>query len=173
MQRVAVDASVLINFLIVGKVGLLGALPGLEFFVPEQVRAEVRRPAQVQLLDQELEAGSVQALGDMAPDELVTYGSLRGTFGPGESACLAVAAARGWLVACDERRGFPNRARQLLGEGRLLTTPALLVLTIRGGQLSVAEADRIKARLETARFKMPFESFGDHPDVKLSRSVSG
>ncbi len=173
MQRVAVDASVLINFLIVGKVGLLGALPALEFIVPEQVRAEVRRPAQVQLLGQELEKGVVRALGDMAPGELATYASLRGTFGPGESACLAVAAARSWLVACDERRGFPNRARQLLGDGRVLTTPALLVLAIREGQLSVAEADRVKAQLETARFKMPFESFGRHPDVRLRRNGRG
>ena len=165
MQRVALDASVLINFLIVGKVGLLGALPGLEFIVPEHVRAEVRRPAQVQLLGEELERGGVKVLGGMTRGELTAYSALRETFGPGESACLSVATARGWLVACDERRAFANRARQLLGEGRLLTTPALLVLAIREGQLSVAEADRIKAQLETARFKMPFESFRDLPTV--------
>lgn len=158
MQRLAADASVLINFLIVCKIGPLGALPGLEFIDPAQVMSEVRRLAEAQLLRQELEDETVRALGGMAPEELVTYASLREDFGPGESACLAVSAARGWLVACDERGGFPKRVSQFLGEGRRLTTPALLVLAIREGQLGIAGADRIKEQLGAARFMMPFES---------------
>jgi hypothetical protein len=48
-----------------------------------------------------------------------------------------------------------------LGEQRLLTTPGILLASIRAGQLTVDEADRIKQRLEALRFRMSFDSFGE------------
>jgi hypothetical protein len=39
---VALDASVLINFLVVAKVGLLSSLPGFGFVVPDRKRESAR-----------------------------------------------------------------------------------------------------------------------------------
>ena len=70
-----------------------------------------------------------------------------------------MAAARGWMVASDERRRFRREVVARLGEGRLVTTAGLLVLAIRAGLLSVEEADHAKAVLEQHRFRMTFASF--------------
>jgi hypothetical protein len=64
-------------------------------------------------------------------------------------------------VASDERRVFLREARQRLGGGRIINTPGLLVLAIRRGSLTVAEADRAKATLETRSFTMRFKSFAE------------
>lgn len=173
MIGVAVDASVLINFLIVAKVGLLASLPGLRFVVPEEVVAEIRRPEQVQALARALEAGSVCTLDAMSPRELETLTRLNTTLGSGEAACLAVAESRNWFVACDEKRAFLRQATRLLGEGRLLDTPTLLMLGIREGLISVREADLVKAELEKASFTMSFDSFRDLPEVRQWLSLQG
>src|SRR5215470_3847723 len=78
----------------------------------------------------------------------LSYAELRRIMGQGEAACLAMAAARGWMVASDERRWFRREAVAHLGEGRLVTTAGLLVLAIRAGFLSMEEADHTKAVLE-------------------------
>ena len=52
-------------------------------------------------------------------------------------------------------------ARERIGEGRILNTPGILLLAIRAGLLSVDEADVLKARLETHRYRMKFDSFRD------------
>ena len=72
-----------------------------------------------------------------------------------------MAEQRGWLVAVDERGRFLRMARERIGEGRILNTPGILLLAIRAGLLSVDEADGLKARLETERYRMKFDSFRD------------
>lgn len=44
LTMVALDASVLINFLILNRVGILADLPGYRFVVLDAVEQEVRRP---------------------------------------------------------------------------------------------------------------------------------
>jgi hypothetical protein len=81
--------------------------------------------------------------------------------GRGEAASLAFAVTRGSYVASDERRVFLREARQRLGEGRIIDTPGLPVLAIRRQKLTVDDADRAKATLETHRFTMRFDSFAN------------
>jgi predicted nucleic acid-binding protein len=81
--------------------------------------------------------------------------------GRGEAACLAMAEARGWLVASDEKRRFRREVIARLGEGRLVTTAGLFVMAIRAGTLSVEEADQAKEVLQRYRFRMTFRSFRD------------
>lgn len=93
-------------------------------------------------------------------DELAVFVELRPFLGLGESACLALAQARGWSIASDEKRVFSREARRRLGEGRILTTPDLFVAAIRCGALSVEDADGAKRLLETHRFRLKgFGSF--------------
>jgi predicted nucleic acid-binding protein len=159
--RVVTDACVLINFGLVDRLDLLGGLVGFDFLLPEPVLAEIRRPDLQQRLQRALERGQLHLIefGDF--ETLSVFAELRRVMGRGEAACLAVAAARGWLVASDERRAFLRTAQQRLGSGRILNTPGLFVLAIRAGLITVAEADDAKRRLEEQRFRMRFSSFRD------------
>lgn len=160
-RRVALDSSVLINFLRVDRLDLLATLPGYEFVVPEQVVLEITYPEQAPVLEKALERGLLRKEISTAPDEIARYAEFKRVMGRGEAACLAIAATRGWSVAADEGGRFRRLATERLGRGRILNTPGILVLSIRAGHLTIEEADELKARLERQRFKMAFPSFRD------------
>jgi predicted nucleic acid-binding protein len=161
LRVVVLDASVLLNFLSLGQVDLLTRLDGLTFVVPAEVAEEITRPEQRRQLDEATSGAQIGAAVLDRPEELELRNDLQRVMGRGEAACLALATARGWLVACDEKRAFRRRATALLGERRLFTTPGLLLLAIRQGLIAVDQADEIKLLLERHRFKMAFRSFRD------------
>lgn len=160
-EVVVADANVLINFIHVGKLSVLGELPGYRFVVPEQVLVEVDEASQRATLQAALQAGVLREERITRPDLLLIYAELCQALGPGESACLVIAAENGWRIASDDRRRLPAEARARLGPGRLLTTPDLMLSAIRAGLMSVEEADAAKALLEQRRFRMRFRSFRD------------
>jgi len=160
-RSVVVDANVLINLIQVHHLDLLGGLPGWRFLVPPEVEAEIRDPNQSKGLREGIEKGVIERISLQTMTELAIYGDLVRFLGKGEAACLALAQPRGWCVASDERRAFLRQAEERLGQGRVLTTPGILVLAIREGLLSVEEADHLKDRLERCRFRMRFRSFRD------------
>jgi len=159
VRIVVADASVLINFIHVDLLSLLGRLDGFEFLVPEQVIEEISRPGQAAKLAAALEAGHLIRVVSTDPGEIQSYAELHDVMGRGEAACLAIAEARGWWVACDERGRFLRHLRDRLGPGRVVNTPGLFILAIRAGLLTFKEADRLKVVLEEHRFKMRFTSF--------------
>jgi predicted nucleic acid-binding protein len=156
---VITDTSVLINLVHTGHLRLLGSTPGLRFLISEEVLAEVQDPGQRAVVDGALADGFLERATIETAEELAAYAELTQVLGPGESACLALATKRGWLIACDERRVFLREARARIGEGRLINTPGLYVLWIRCGLVTVAEADEAKRILEGRRFRMAFSSF--------------
>ncbi len=156
---VVADTSVLINFLHMRRLDMLGASVGIRALVPADVIAELEDPTQRDAIESGLRDSELFAAGDLTTTELEAYARLHATLGAGESAALAVAHSRGAHVACDERRGFLREANALLGPGRVVNTPGLILNAIHLGRLGVDEADELKAFLETRRFKMRFESF--------------
>jgi len=161
-RTVVLDASVVINLIHVGRLDLLGKIEGYEFVVPEQVIAlEVTYPEQAKLLSEALAAGWVRGVESADTVEMALYAELSGVMGKGEAACLAMAAHRGWLVACDEGGRFRREAEARIGRGRIVNTPGIIVLAIRRGLLTVEDADAIKSVLEQQRYKMGFRSFRD------------
>lgn len=155
------DASVLINFLLIERLDLLEGLPGFAFLVPDEVVAEVTRPAQRELLDGRLGTPTLRRARVAGVGELALYAELRRRWGRGESACLAIALERGLGIACDERGGFLNLLRARIGEARITNTPGLLLSAVRSGLLRIGEADQLKDELEQHRFRMVFSSFRD------------
>jgi predicted nucleic acid-binding protein len=129
--------------------------------VTPDVLAEIVLPDQKQEVENAVAAGilRVEALSD--PDAFALFGELRRLMGVGEAASLSLAINKGWAIASDEKKAFRREALARLGPRRILTTPGLYVLAIRGGVLSVEGADRDKATLEACRFKMAFASFRD------------
>lgn len=162
VRTVVLDASVVINLIHAGRLDLLGKIEGYEFVVPDQVIAlEVTYPEQAKALSAALEAGWVRRAETTDTVEMELYAELSAVMGKGEAACLAMAAHRRWLLACDEGGRFLREATYRLGSDMLLNTPGILLLAIRRGVLSVEEADGIKAMLAQRRYAMPFASFRD------------
>jgi predicted nucleic acid-binding protein len=157
---VLADTSVIVNLAIVERLDLLRALP-YAFRVPDEVIDEVRRPEQCRLVAEALDAGYVERVQVTGIAVLEHFRDLRHHLGPGEAACLALASARAWKVACDEKRWFRREALRLLGEGGLIDTPGLFLLAIRRGYWTASDADRAKEVLERNRFRMRFRSFHD------------
>ncbi|OWQ88403.1 hypothetical protein CDN99_16215 [Roseateles aquatilis] len=156
---VITDANVLTNFIHIGRLDLPGGLAAHRFAVPEEVIQEVDDPGHARALCAALEAKHLERLTINQSDTLALFAQLRTSMGKGEAACLAVAARHGHAVASDEKRRFRRMAIELLGEGRLLRTEDLILQAIRGGQISVGEADAFKSRLAERRYAMNFPSF--------------
>jgi predicted nucleic acid-binding protein len=133
----------------------------MDFVVADEVYEEVRRPEQREVLDAALAAGAWTRESLIEPAAIELFADLAMKIGRGEAASLALAVTRGCLVASDERKVFLREARHRLGEGRIVNTPGLLVVAIQRGTLTVAEADAMKAVLETRNFKMKFGSFAE------------
>lgn len=155
------DANVLINLIHVRRLDLLGSLAVHDFVVPPEVEAEIREPEQAEALAKAFDDGDVARRTFAGTAELTSYAELIRSLGRGEAACLAMAEAHGWHIASDERRRFRRLAEERLGPGRLLTTPHIYVLAIRGGLMTTEDADKDKVLLEGRRFKMRFGSFRD------------
>lgn len=159
VATVALDASVLINFLILNRMGILSDLPGYRFVVLDAVEQEVRRPQQQLTLTRAFEQGFVDHAGAANPGELEVFADHRRVMDLGEAACLAAAEVRGWMLASDERRLFRTIALGRIGEDRILTTPAILVLAVKAGVIAVEELRESKEELERNRFRAPLEAF--------------
>ena len=159
LATVALDASVLINFLILNRVDVLANLPGYRFVVLDAVELEVLRPQQQAVLVAAFEQRLLFRVGAAIPDELEIFAERRRTMGLGEAACLAAAEARGWMLASDERRAFRRIARGRIGDSRILTTPGILVLAVRGGVISVEDLRGVAEELERNRFRVPVGAF--------------
>lgn len=158
---VVTDANVVINFIHVGMLPDLPRMVNIDFLVTDEVYEEIIRPEQRQTLDAALGAGTWTRESMTDPASIALFASLAAVMGRGEASSLALAVTHRCLVASDERRVFLREARRRLGENRIVDTPGLLLLAIRRGTLTVSDADRAKALLETRNFKMRFRSFAD------------
>lgn len=107
VATVALDASVLINFLILDGLGILAVVPGFRFVVLDAVEHEVLRPGQQSTLAGGFQQRFVDRAGAATPRELEIFAAHRRVMGLGEAACLVAAEARGWNLASGERRLSP------------------------------------------------------------------
>src|SRR6266542_585677 len=155
---VVCDACVLINFLLVGRPDLLTANKHYRFIMTEHVSAEVTDLAQAEQLQSCVVSGGLETTAVTDLEELALFAELTRVLGSGEAAAIAVAFHRDLAIATDDRRSLAEVQRRL-GPGRALTTPGILLGSVRAGTLTVEEADDIKAELERQRFRMSFSSF--------------
>lgn len=157
--NVCTDACVIINFAHVSRLDLLGQIQDMIFHAPQEVLNEVSEPGQTKKVEEALHKGALRRLQIVAVEELQSVAEYVEQFGKGESACLAVAIHRQWVVATDETKDR-RFSREIASKRiKLINTPGILLKALRQGLLSVQAADLIKAELEGNRFKMSFKSF--------------
>lgn len=163
-RRVVVaDANVLINLMHVDRLGFCGALPGLEFVVPDHVVAEVEDQTQKALLADAIARGTLREVSVTDLAALTLFAELTQWIGRGEAACIALCADADWLIASDEKKRFRREADARLGPDRVIGTADFYRLAIKAQLLTVEEADQDKKTLESHRFRLPFASFRDLP----------
>lgn len=159
---IVLDASILLNFVKVGRIDLLGALDSSVLLL-DQVRAEVVRPAQSQVVTEAITAGimTLESVTNIA--EVTLFADLRadGRLGAGECAVLAVALHRHWVAGLQDKRARAEgrRRRRAL---RLCGTEDLMVTLLRSGAVTLAEADQLLVEWATQhRFRLKIASFGE------------
>lgn len=160
-----VDASVLINFLRVDRLGLLAGSSAWQFHIVDDVRVEITEPDQANTVDLAIAAGLLQPLSLVDVAELSVYARLSrtagGGLGRGEAASITVAGERRLVLAIDDRKAR-RMARTLYPGVRLIDTADIVVAAIRAQFIPVAEADNLKHEWATRHgFKLPFDSFAD------------
>ncbi len=155
---VLLDSCVLINLMLAGRTDLLQNLGRFDFRITTEVKEEIRREDQHDELEYLLAHGHliVEPITDI--DVVLDIERLKTRLCSGEASCIALARKTGWHVATDDKRAC-EITRTALGEGRLMTTPGLVLTAIRAGLLTVEEADSIRTRLMESRFRMSFGSF--------------
>ena len=161
LATVALDASVLLSFLILNRVAILAILPDYHFVVLDAVEQEVQRPEQQIVLVDAFEENLIDRAGPATPEELAIFAAHRKVLGLGEAACLAAAEQRGWILASDERGVFRRIACERIGEARTLTTPSILALAVRVSVIRAGELRDAKTKLERNRLRMPPGTFDD------------
>lgn len=159
-----VDTSVLINFLCIDRMDLI-ARHSHSFVVTEHVAEEVtnyysdeRRRLDsafksAVLREERVEAGilATSPASSATPERL----------GLGERSAIALAVAKGWQLAIDDRRAA-KEALKISPMLRIVTTQDLVVSMIRENLLNIAEADDMKHLWSTQyRFHLRIESFAD------------
>jgi predicted nucleic acid-binding protein len=167
------DTSVLINFALIGRLDLFRGLGGVQVLVSPLVRAEVLRPDESALVEEAIQDGALRMIEPTHEEESRTI-DIRAAYrlGPGESECMALAAARGCHVACDEKGGrFRDAVSTILGPGKILNTPAIVVLALRQGSLTLAEADEFIEVWRRNRYEVEFSSFVEVMDPEAGGGI--
>ena len=157
---VVADSSFLINFLVVDRMDILGRLPEFRFHVVNHVRAEIRFESQRARLQAATDDGGMTEIEIADPAETLLYDKFRKFLGDGESASLAVAVSRRWVIAADEKGRFRRELFSRLGEDYLLDTLGALLIAIRSDVITVAHAEALRTQLQGHRFQMdpaPFD----------------
>ncbi len=170
MQRqsaipIVLDASVLLNFVKIGRIELLGQI-GTVVVLLDQVFDEVRRPDQRKAVEDAVAAGILDLQSVRNTVEVALFADLRadGRLGAGECAVLAVALTRGWVAGLQDKRACVEGQRRCK-DLALCQTEDLVLELIQTGHLTLKEADgfliewavkhRFKSKLTSFRKRYP------------------
>ena len=104
-EPLALDTSVLLNFVNVRRIDLLGKLDR-QVVVPGEVLEEVTRPQQRRAVVDAVRADVLQVEHLTDPEELALFADLQdsGRLGAGECSVLALAGSRGWPAVIQDRK---------------------------------------------------------------------
>ena len=180
------DTSVIINFCVVGRLGLLvRCVPPPRFLVAD-VRDELEDPNSRRLVDRLIDRRELLVVLATEPTVMPTSmpvstagGRRRGTshdaegghLGRGEWATLAAAAARGWSVAVDERPGRMAAVRRV-GSGRVTGTVGILRAAVGARLITPRTGDVLLTRMIRAGYYSPVATLDGSAKRRLASSTT-
>lgn len=167
MPDVIFDTMVISNFSKAGQLELLRKIYPANaccsgFVVAEVLRGWRQGHPDLEPLVQSLTGGWPQQHDLATPAERQLYVRISVSLGDGESSCLALAAERGFVFACDDRLARGEAAR--LGIP-LTGTVGILIKAARTGAIDLKKAKAILKRMIVAGFYAPVQ--------RISREMVG
>lgn len=157
---IVLDTSVLLNFIRIDRTNLLQPL-AVPLLVAEDVRDEVTRPDQRNVLEAAISAGllHVESISDRVEVALFADLARIGRFGPGERAVMAVALTRGMAAGLQERLAAAEMRRRDKA-ARVITTEDIVLRAIKAGGITVSDADSLLVEWRTNhRFASRIKTF--------------
>jgi predicted nucleic acid-binding protein len=146
-SRVVLDTTVLSSLHLANALAHVLGLWESQWVVPLQVRDEAAAwpsfgPGLVTLLDGLFARGTIEYASPNPGPEGALFAKLQRVRGQGESAAIAIACVRGFVVATDDRRA-KRSCEGLHPPVAALATEELLTIAVGDGALTRAEAERI------------------------------
>jgi predicted nucleic acid-binding protein len=170
MSDCVIDACCLINLCAVGD--LQGWLPSLGFawHLPSAVGQEAlflrttddEGNPTAENIDarQLLDAGLISECSVQSGEETQYYVELAADLDDGEAMALAIARARGWILATDDRKA---RRRAAEADVQVITTPELMR---RSAERNVLSAGEIQTALQRIQARARFVPAADFPEYE-------
>jgi predicted nucleic acid-binding protein len=157
MPDVIFDTMVISNFAKVGQLELLRKMYPANacctgFVVAEVLRGFRQGHTGLEPLVQLLSDGWPRQDDLSTPSERQLYARISVSLGDGESSCLALAAQRGYVCACDDRLARSEAVR--LGIP-LTGTVGILIKAVRIGVIDIKKANAVLKRMTAAGFYAP------------------
>jgi len=157
MPEIIFDTMVISNFAKAGQLGLLRTLyPDSAccsgFVVAEVLRGYRQGHSDLEALVELLSDGWPQQEELTTPDERQLYARISVSLGDGESSCLALAAHRGYVFACDDRLARSEAVRLAIP---LTGTIGILIKAVRIEAIDLKKANVILKLMIVAGFYAP------------------
>ena len=145
-----VDASVLINFLRLGRLDLLTSLPRRELLIVPEVNSEIRRNRAA--LEGALQAGGIRQIESEVAADLALFARLTHRISSADASCIIAAKALGADLAVDDRVCRQMAAAEL-SERRLTGTEWVLLEAVQAGLLTMHKGNEFLALLPSVRYR--------------------
>lgn len=157
MPDIIFDTMVISTFAKAGQLELLRSLYPENacctgFVVAEVLRGFRQGHTDLEALVQLLSNGWPRQEELITPTERSLYASVSISLGDGESSCLALAAQRGYVFACDDRLARSEAVRLSIP---LTGTVGILIKAARIGAIDLKKANAILKRMLQAGFYAP------------------
>ena len=166
MPEIVFDCCVLSNFAFLDSLFILKALYGKSALITDFVSAEVMRGIQsghtnLTLIQDALGEGWLRETSLSKRKEKSLFQSLSVSLGLGEASSIAVAKARKFLFACDDKTA--RREARFLGVA-ITGTLGILRKALRIKVTSLKNGDRILAEMKAHGYFSVVDSLKDIPD---------
>ena len=157
MPEIVFYTCVLSNFAFSGSLPLFKTLYPQSAFISDLVALENLRSIQkgyapLAAVRQAVAEGWLRELSCSSPEEKRLFETLFVSLGAGEASCIAIAARRGHVFACDDRAA---RKEATLCGVRLTGTVGILIKAVRVGEVDLQEANAILRRMVRSGFYAP------------------
>lgn len=150
-----VDASVLINFLGLGRFVLLTGLRR-DLVITAEANGQIRRKRAP--LDAALSTGEIRVKNPLLEEDAELFGQLSRMLGVADASCIVAARALGADLAADDRTFLREAEKVLSSEQTLLGTETLLAEAVHTGALDIEEGNELLGELAGPRYRTKVRS---------------